>query len=782
MRRSAPLCILFVLALTPVAAESPWEGPFDLRLVWERELGSGYSGISVSDGIVATLYSDGVNDRVGVFDAASGRERWTHSLGPTYPGRHGSENGPSSTPLISADRIFVTGPDALLVALDLATGTELWSVGLVEAHGARVPWYGFGASPIMTGDALFVPFGTRDGRSGMAFDPETGEPLWTLRGGWVDYQNPVRVDALPGPLSIDTAALRSFDPKTGKVAFEFTHRPGARDLAYPLAAPIGRDRLLLLYQDRASLYSVDPDREPPLTEVWHSTELKDSYAIPGEHDGAIFGLSGIFLVAVDTATGERLWKSREPGARGMILVGDHLVLFATNGDVVIATATRDGYDEKARVRAAERGGFTSPTFAAGRVYVRNTSSIAAVAIHTASRGKSAGGMSVDTPKGEFAALIDRSRRSERPGQVIDAWWKEKKSVPFIDGDQVVFVFRGVAEDVAVIGDMTEDRNVPEAMRRVPGTDLFYRSYPYTEGSRWQYSFLVDLEHALPDPLNSHHASPVVEIGGNPRSLGYPDPEVESVLELPGWEDPIHLKPGESAAGRIEQVPFESNEASTRRELQVYLPIRYDEGGAYPTLYVLGGHGWLEHGNARTALDRLMGRRCAEAIAVFVPYHSGSRDRMGGDDYARMVQRDILPVIEERYRTNGTRAVLGAADDAAAALILAFTAPEIFQRFSVQSPYLDPEDIKLVAAAPSNPTVGFMEWSRYEPRILDEHVDERAGARAIHELVAGRGVHVVGGEIAAGPGWGSWAARLDRVLETLLPRASEQTRVADPTGP
>jgi enterochelin esterase-like enzyme len=632
-----------------------------------------------------------------------------------------------------------------------------------------------------------VPFGTRDGRSGVAFDPADATPLWSLPGGWVDYQHPARVEGVGGVISVDVARLRVFDPRSGEVSLEADHRPGARDMAYPLAVPVSRNRLLLAYDDRCALVEIDEEADPPLREVWRSRELKDSYAAPVVHDGAVFGLSGLFLAALDLETGERLWKSREPGARGLTLVGDKLLLLATDGELVVVEASRDGYVEERRLGVLDRGGYTSPTFAAGRIFVRNTSTLAAVKVEQidpAAAAASAGHSADDERSlGTLGALLARARDSNDPQAVIDAWWPTLDTLPWIDGDRVHFLYRGPASDVALIGDMAPDRNVPLSMLHLDGTDLFHRSFPVPVGGRWQYAFLVDLDAVVTDPGNPAQAAPIALIGGNPRSLGYPEPELESVATFPGWTAPDFLEPVAEPASRLRQLAFESDAVPWKRALTVYLPRAYSDDGErrFPTLYVLGGHDWLQHGRLREALDRLMGTVCEEALAVLVPYHAGSRDRLDSGEYSELVLCDVVPAVESSFRTDGRRAVMGSVADGTVAVVLSLSHPAAFPAFSAQSPEVDVEDLELVGATrPAASPRGYLEWSRYEPRVLDENTDVRASILELEDLLAERGVELDGGEVTAGPGWGSWVARLDRVLAHLLPPAGVRSSPrADP---
>ena len=653
------------------------------------------------------------------------------------------------------------------MALDLANGSELWSVELPPVHPYRMV-YGVGASPLVVDGLVYVPVSVRDGRNGFAYDAETGEMVWSLRGGWVDYQAAHRSgDAI---LAVDTNELRWIDPKSGAVRARATHQRGRGSLAYPQLRHLSGDRILLSYERETALHACEPGGDPALRALWRSRELKDCYIAPALIGDTLYGMSGTFTVAVDVATGKRRWKSRQPGARGLLVVGDHLVLFSSAGDVVVAAADPQRYVEIDRVNVAERGGYTAPVMAGRRIFVRNTSGLYAVEVTPSEAVPENAGTSVtgdgSRPDGAFGAFLASLDRDGDHDARLEEWLSQQDSFPLVEGGSVHFVYRGDAEDVALVGDMTLDQHVPLSMRRVPGTDLFYRSQRVVPGGLWQYAFLVDYDREVADPRNPLTALAVTEIGGNPQLVGYDTARHQSVVRMPGFEFPDFLE-SRTGAGRVERLKLPARQRREARELEVYVPAAYDRGGTLPVLYVLGS-GWFEHGRLATALDHLMGRRCASALVVAVPFDPGSRDRLDAGEYATMMVRDVLPRIESRYRTAACT-VYGTADNASPALLLACRDPERFPRVAVQSPFVDPEDFALLEAAPGCPKAAYVDWSRFEPVIRDENVDYRSTAARVVEFLERRGCAPTGGEVPAGPGWPSWSSRLDRVLEVLLPR-------------
>ncbi len=96
-----------------------------LDVAWKRPIGSGYSSISIADGRVVTMFSDGASDVVAAYDETTGRELWRFAIEPTYKGHDGSHDGPMSTPLIADGRVFGLSALGRLFALALEDGSTL---------------------------------------------------------------------------------------------------------------------------------------------------------------------------------------------------------------------------------------------------------------------------------------------------------------------------------------------------------------------------------------------------------------------------------------------------------------------------------------------------------------------------------------------------------------------------------------------------------------------------------------------------------------------------------
>ena len=141
-------------------------------------------------------------------------------------------------------------------------------------------------------------------------------------------------------------------------------------------------------------------------ELYRTRELGNTYAKPVHHDGFLYGFKSSFLTCVDVETGRRVWKSRPPGGRGLVLVDDRLVVFGAEGRVAVVRATPEGYVEDSRAKALEHSGYAWPTFGGGSVYVRNSDEVTRLELVVRGEAATAAAEPSSAPGGgAFAAFL-----------------------------------------------------------------------------------------------------------------------------------------------------------------------------------------------------------------------------------------------------------------------------------------------------------------------------------------------------------------------------------------
>src|SRR4051812_21056943 len=155
-------------------APAPAASPAGFRELWRRPSAGGYSEVAVAGDVVVSMELRAGADFVIALDAATGRERWATRVAATYKGHDGSNDGPIATPAVDGDQVFALGPHGHLLALELATGREQWRHDFVRDFGAAMPDWGFGASPLVSGDRVIVPTGGPNNHRLLALDRVSG--------------------------------------------------------------------------------------------------------------------------------------------------------------------------------------------------------------------------------------------------------------------------------------------------------------------------------------------------------------------------------------------------------------------------------------------------------------------------------------------------------------------------------------------------------------------------------------------------------------------------------
>ncbi|HET6372369.1 MAG TPA: PQQ-binding-like beta-propeller repeat protein [Candidatus Polarisedimenticolia bacterium] len=748
-------------------------GKVDLTLGWKRDLGSGYSVLAAGDGRLIAMFSAGDGDFAAAYKQETGEELWRYRIEEIYKGHDGSHDGPIASPLLAGGRVFGFSPRGILFAVDAATGKAIWSKNLVADLGAKSPYYGFTCSPIMAGGALIVQIGAGEGKSIAGFKPEDGTLLWSAGNDEVNYQSPIAatIGGRAQVLAAGGKTLWGLDPASGKVLWSYEHKGdesamGGQKL---IPVPAGENRFLLVNkEDSSTMISVTPGDGGTyqVKELWSKNSIRGTYVIPVVNEGYIYGVSGFILTCVDAATGETKWKSREPGDGFLTLVGGHLVILTKQGTLHVADASPTGYHEIARMGLFDEQSWSAVAYADGHLFARSMAHLARIDVVAQAATPAVTTAQSWIDQTEFGRFLADAAKSSDKGAAIDKYLAGQKSFPIVESmGSVHFVYRGKATDVAIVGDMLGDRR-EDPMLRLPGTDLFYYSTRLEPDASITYGYIVDYEKPIPDPRNARKGS------GMFGDL--------SMLAMPAWRQSEFTAPAAgSSQGRLETLEFTSHVGGKekKRTAQVYLPAGYDSKAEtrYPTLYVHDGKDALEKGEMKNALDALIGSKAEPVIAVFV--HPDPNNPQGEfwriDPYVEMVVTDLVPKIDETYRTvrqPWARASAGAGGGANEALACVLKHPDVFQRLGSQSAFvLARSDYEgQIPAADKQPLVVFLRWGTYDIRSSREAWDTARGNRELWTLMRDKGHTPSGGESPEGTGWSFWRGHTGEMITALFP--------------
>ncbi len=754
-----------------------------LTISWKKNLGSGYSAVSIAHGHAITMFSDHTFDYLVALDAETGVEQWRVRIDSTYQGVEGAADGPLSTPAIDGDRVYGLGPRGHLLAVDLETGRILWTTHLVDDHNALLPHWGFTTSPLISGDLLIVETGGTKENAISCFNKNNGELRWATGNDEINYQSPTltKINGRTHLICAGNNYLFGLNPESGEELWKYRHDGNGfyKQVLNPVA--VDHDKLFLTYRSSESkLVQIRQDNDKfIIDDLWTSRHLGRNYNVPIYHEGYIYGYNGNFLSCIDAKSGKLAWKSRPPGTGFLILVDQHLVIITKKGSLHVTKASPEGYSEIAGLKLFDKMTWTPASFADGRIYARSflderIASVEIVPTDEITSISPGGQEQITLPNSDFGRFVERVKSSPDKKTLIDEFMRRQKQFPILEGDSLVhIIYRGEVEDIALRGDMFEaTRETP--MSHIDGTNFYFASFKFEPDARLNYQFVTDLDRPISDPLNPRKAESGLAAG-----------EVSEIF-MPRSVLPYHIdEPETSMRGRLDSLTFTTEERIVgrktwggSRKIQIYLPYGYHGGTRrYPVVYVNYGQQAVQHLKMPNSLDNLIGRTIKPIIAVFVHSTSGYEyARSQREHYARMMAEEIVPYIDERYRTianPGARAMIGGDEGGYAAYYVAFKHPATFGMVAGQSiMHVTQGGDELVALVQDSQKLSlqlYLDWGKYDYRAVAEDTphDVAQFGRKFKKVLEAKGYTVTGGQVNDGSGFTSWRVRTDRILETFF---------------
>lgn len=747
---------------------------YGLKVNWLKPLGSSYSSVSIADGRVVTMFSDSTFDYVVALDPSNGAELWRYQIDSTYVGHDTSHDGQISTPTIDGDYVFVYGRKGQLFALSAENGKLIWSRNVKEEISPLEPFHGFGSSPIVVGDVLMCQTGGTKEHTVCGFNKSDGKLLWSAGADTINYQSPVSATFFGDEQLIAVADhnVYGINPESGEIFWAHRHNSGSQSIN-PLV--IGEDKIFLKLRRQSTMLQLSKtDGKYSVAELWKTNNIRQTFNSTVHLNGYLYGYSGRFITCVDVATGNTVWKSRPPGDGFLILVDDHLVILTKRGTLHVAKASPEDYVEMASTQVFSGLTWTPPSFAAGSIYARNLFEIARVDIAPVDQLITLDQPEVETinPNGGFAKFVKKveTASDNEKKMLIDKFVKSQKSFPVIEDERFAhFIYNGEAKDIAMAGDMlAPGQEVP--LNRINGTNFFFASFELEPDARVTYQIRKDFDNVISDPLNPHvaPAGPVMQGAG-------------SELRMPGFKPVDHFAEPKAgvARGNIETFEFESKILSNKRNVHVYLPAGYTESkDRYPVLFVNYGQGAKDQMQMPNSLDNLIAsKQIRPIITVFVeaPQSFQEYSRAGRDQHAQMYAEELLPHIDQKYRTKAnadSRVIMGGDEGGFAAFYAAFNYPDIFRNVAGQSTHLHKPDggdalTKIVSESEQLPIKIYMDWGKYDliyqnglswPQLNEDFV----------KLLKEKGYSVDARKVNDGFGWASWRNRTDKILEAFFP--------------
>ncbi len=345
------------------------------RLLWKHRVGPGWGSFAVIGTHLFTQEQRGEHEAVVCYhtDSArrSGRTR-TRLVSPRSSPVLGR-----ATPTFDAGKIYTLGGYGRLNCLDAATGTCLWMRDVMADSGAKVPQWGFAASPLVVQGVVTVFAGGPDSKSVMAYDAATGAPAWSAGDGTFSYcsPQPARLGGVEQVLLATDVGLTAFHPVNGKVLWK--HDWGTQGMARVVQPALlgGGDVLLgtgMGVGTRRLHVNHDQQNWTP-KEVWTTRAIKPYFNDLVIHQDHLYGFDSEFFTCVNLEKGKAKWRERGYGSGQVLLLADQslLLIVSEKGEVALIDAVPDDHRERGRFQAIAGKTWNHPVVAHGKLFVRN---------------------------------------------------------------------------------------------------------------------------------------------------------------------------------------------------------------------------------------------------------------------------------------------------------------------------------------------------------------------------------------------------------------------------
>ncbi|MEN8120149.1 MAG: PQQ-binding-like beta-propeller repeat protein [Bacteroidota bacterium] len=347
------------------------------KLLWKKEIGSGFSELIISDGVVYTMFSEQTDSITGLEYIAAyyentGNELWRSKVDSVFIEIDGWGNGPRSTPTIGENFIYSLSGYGKLSANSKKDGKLIWQVDFVKEFGSTVPRWGYSSSPLLIDNMLIIEVGDTNSRAFTAFNKNNGKLIWTKGKGEASYSSPLlaTIDGQKQIIFANGRTLSSYTPK-GDTLWTFK-----MPLATPTAIPVHLGSNKLFVSALRGGFVITKTENNKTTEVLKGNSMKNDFSSSCYYDGHLYGFHVAALRCISAETGEVKWTKRGYGKGSLILVDDMLLVLSDQGKLVLIDAKPDVFNEKGSIQTISGKSWTAPSFYKGKVFVRNLTEMA----------------------------------------------------------------------------------------------------------------------------------------------------------------------------------------------------------------------------------------------------------------------------------------------------------------------------------------------------------------------------------------------------------------------
>lgn len=386
--------------------EWPKDGP---PLAWKvKELGGGDSAPSVAGGKLFGMSNRGDDEVVWALSEKDGKELWRTRLGDAFKQQwHQSKEGPSCTPTVDGERLYVLGVGGELACLQVSDGKILWQLSLKKEFGGVPGMWNYRESPLVDGDKVVCTPGAPDAAI-VALDKATGKTIWKSKvpagaaapaggpGGRPGKFGASGGAAYASAIVVDFAGQRQYVQLTAKALVGLAASDGkilwrydkpANGMGINCSTPLFHDGQVFAasaYNAGGGLVKLSEDKDGGIKaeEVYFTKQMQNHHGGMIRVDDYLYGANGGngggYLTCLDFKTGKVLWDTREDDGKirkGSLAMADGRLYYRTEeGPILLVEPSKEKYIERGRFDQPDRTrlpAWAHPVIANGKLYIRD---------------------------------------------------------------------------------------------------------------------------------------------------------------------------------------------------------------------------------------------------------------------------------------------------------------------------------------------------------------------------------------------------------------------------
>jgi outer membrane protein assembly factor BamB len=350
-----------------------------LPMVWKQPIGGGYASFTTGEGRAYTIEQRRAKEAVTAYDIDTGRELWAFSYPADFEEVLGGP-GPRATPVYHDGFVYSLGANGDLYCLSAKTGKPQWSKNVLEDNGTSNQHWAMAGSPLIVDDKVIVTPGGTNGRSMVAYNRLTGEPVWRSLNDRAGYTSPILATLAGKRQIVWLSAQRALAVavEDGKQLWDFAY-PASMDMNCAQPVVVDESNVMFSSSDAGGAVLLEISKNGDgyaARPVWKTNRLKNKFNSSVLYQGYVYGFDESILACMNAKTGELKWKGGRYGYGQLLLAGGYLVITTEQGDVVLVRATPEGHQELARFSAIEGRTWNIPAIDHGLLLVRNATEMA----------------------------------------------------------------------------------------------------------------------------------------------------------------------------------------------------------------------------------------------------------------------------------------------------------------------------------------------------------------------------------------------------------------------